>query len=36
MHFSISQDLTLLREVLTLLKDDGLQGLAGHLERGLV
>jgi hypothetical protein len=36
MHFSLSQDLTRLSEFLQLLKDRGLHGLTGHLERGLI
>jgi hypothetical protein len=36
MHFSISQDLTRLAEFLSLIKNTGLHGVTGHLERGLV
>ena len=34
MHFSISNDLTSLDEMLELLRDHGLQGLTARLERG--
>ncbi|MGH9461940.1 MAG: hypothetical protein ACRD1X_12025 [Vicinamibacteria bacterium] len=36
MHFSLKEDLTLLKEFLALLKERGLHGLTAHLERGLV
>ena len=36
MHFSLQQDLTPLREFLSLLKEHGLHGLTARLERGLV
>jgi hypothetical protein len=36
MPFSISQDLTRLGDFLSLIKNTGLHGVTGHLERGLV
>ena len=36
MHLSISQDLTRLSDFLSLIKNTGLHGVTGHLERGLV
>jgi hypothetical protein len=36
MHFSIGQDLTRLVDFLSLVKNTGLQGVTGHLERGLM